>query len=109
LEFVAEESSLDIVWSPNILSLIYVVFQTSNQEPFFSGNFAAARLSYYLDIFSVVLAEVLHIRVFEVRKNYAKIIYFWAQFIGVQLIHSKCLKMNELLFVTQNILFLHNS
>jgi hypothetical protein len=73
LEFVAQESSLDIVVSKHI-SLIYVVFQTSNQELFYSGNFAAARLS-YLDNFSCVCRSPAH-RVFEVRKNYAKKIDF---------------------------------
>jgi hypothetical protein len=68
------------------------VFQTSNQELFIQGILLLPG-SHHIWIFSVVFAEVLHIRVFEVRKNYAKKKNnFWAQLIGAQLIHSKCLK-----------------
>jgi hypothetical protein len=47
------------------------VFQTSNQELFIQGILLLPG-SHHIWIFSVVFAEVLHIRVFEVRKNYAK-------------------------------------
>jgi phosphosulfolactate synthase (CoM biosynthesis protein A) len=58
LEFVAEESSLDLVVSKHI-SLIYVVFQTSNQELFIQGILLLP--GSHIWIFSVVFAEVLHI------------------------------------------------
>jgi hypothetical protein len=96
VEFVAQESSLDIVVSKHI-SLIYRCVPNFKSGAFYSGNFAAARLS-YLDIFSCVCRSPAH-RVFEVKEELCKKNMFWAQLIGAQLIHSKCLKMNELLFV----------